>query len=361
MVAERDNIGELQARLDRETAERGPVIEVRAGELSRLIETAQRALLETGGGIYQRGGQLVRVVRLAADTLEHGITRTAGTVIIAPVAADYLTVALARAAQWTRYDGRTRSQRLIDPPAALARSILAVSGEWPFPQLRGITAAPTLRRDGSLLDQPGYDEASGLYGAFADGEFPSIPPKPSRDDALTALDQLDDLYSEFDFAGGGRSAHASVAIGTAGFAAALAAGAAEGRRGGKQSGALKNLATLHGFTPSGDFACPNLLDQCLYSTEQPKFLAVPGMEPVRRPDAVQAPAHGLPSRRICVSARETRSVGRHRTHAGFGVTSLGFKGCGSGCGLDSRSTAVHAERGARAATTRYRLGRRVCG
>jgi hypothetical protein len=43
-------------------------------------------------------------------------------------------------------------------------------------------------------------------------EFSRIEPAPSREAALDALDRLDDLFSECAFAGGGRSAHASVAI-----------------------------------------------------------------------------------------------------------------------------------------------------
>ena len=66
--------------------------------------------------------------------------------------------------------------------------------------LRGIVDAPTLRRDGSLLNEPGYDSVSELYANFRPDDWPGIPPEPSRDDARAALAKLYDLVEETPFA-----------------------------------------------------------------------------------------------------------------------------------------------------------------
>jgi hypothetical protein len=203
------HLEEVRERLDREDAE---MIEVCAGDLPRLVREAEQALIRSSSGIYQRGGQLVRIVQLAQPTEKLGVKRAAGSVIIAPLSREYLALALARAARWKRYDRRTKGPRVIDPPAAVASSLLAIAGEWRFPVLTGLTAAPTLRADGSLLAAPGFDPLSGLFGAFEPGEFPPINPKPTREQAQAALDLLDELFNECLFAGGDRSAHASVAI-----------------------------------------------------------------------------------------------------------------------------------------------------
>ncbi|MEA3106844.1 MAG: putative primase/helicase [Gammaproteobacteria bacterium] len=190
-------------------------IDVEAGELSDLVAQAQAALIATKSGIFQRGGQLVRIATLERDAAQHGVRRTAGSVVIMPVTRDYLPLALARAADWRRYDKREKGFRRVDPPTNVASAMIASVGEWRFPTLAGIVTSPTLRADGTLLDHPGYDPASRLFASFDVTDFPIINPKPSRDDALTALDLLDDLFNECVFAGGARSPHASVAIAAA--------------------------------------------------------------------------------------------------------------------------------------------------
>lgn len=200
------NLDQARAALDRRC------ITASAGELPALVADAQCALIASHAGIYQRGGSLVRIIRLDEDRADHGIARRKGAVMILPVTRDWLHLAIARACDWQRFDGRTKSNRRIDPPPSIASGLLALAGEWRFPALRGTVSAPTLRRDGSLLAAPGYDSASQLFATFADGEFPPITPTPNRDDAQAALDTLDDLFLECAFSGGDRSANAAVAI-----------------------------------------------------------------------------------------------------------------------------------------------------
>lgn len=189
-----------------------PCIDVKAGDLSRMVCDAQDALIDAGAGIYQRGGQLVRVAIVEADTKANGIRRAAGSVVILPVVRDFLGLAMSRAAAWRKFDLRTNRFRFVDPPSSVAGALLSAAGEWRFPHLTGIATSPTLRADGSLLDAPGFDPQSGLFAAFAAGDFPTIDPRPSHADALVALAMLDDLFSECAFAGGSQSPHASVTV-----------------------------------------------------------------------------------------------------------------------------------------------------
>jgi putative DNA primase/helicase len=207
-MAAENNIARLQDLIDRERR----IIDLKPGELPSLVEQAQAALIATDGGVFQRGGQLVRIATLERDTAQHGVKRSAGSTMILPVTRDWLPKALAMAADFRKFDKREKDWRRVDPPAAIATAMIASAGEWKFPPLAGIVTAPTLRSDATLLERPGYDRASHLFAAFDPGQFPAIKHKPSRDEALEALDLLDDLFSECVFAGGARSAHASVAI-----------------------------------------------------------------------------------------------------------------------------------------------------
>ena len=218
-MAAESRIEELQRRLDREAtaidssaSRERIVIDVQAGELADLIAQTEQALIAGNAGIYQRGGQLVRIVTLERDSAQHGVVRTAGSTVILPVTRDYLPIALARAADFQRFDKRNGEMRRIDPPARLASAMIAAAGEWKFPSLAGIVTAPTLRSDGSLLDRPGYDAASRLFAAFDADSFPLIEMQPTREQGLAALDLLDDLFSECVFSGGDRSPHASVPL-----------------------------------------------------------------------------------------------------------------------------------------------------
>src|SRR5262249_25969841 len=58
---------------------------------------------------------------------------------------------------------------------------------WPdLPPLRGIIGAPVLRRNGTLLQEPGYDPATGLYLA-ARVALPPVPEHPARKRVSKAL------------------------------------------------------------------------------------------------------------------------------------------------------------------------------
>jgi len=87
----------------------------------------------------------------------------------------------------------------VDAPDEVADALLSRSGSWRLPILSGVTKTPFLRRDGSICETPGYDAAGGLLYKPGDEIFPSIPQQPSRDDALRALQLLEDLIADFPF------------------------------------------------------------------------------------------------------------------------------------------------------------------
>ena len=150
-------------------------------------------------GVYARGAMLTRPVRLAADRAAGGIRRKAGALLLLPVEPDYLRLQLTRLVHLQRFDQRRNKWVDTDAPDALARAVLA-SAPWPqLPTLTGIIEAPTLREDGSLLDQPGYDDATGLLFDPGDAKFPPIPRRPSRKQAEAALELLKEIFKDFPF------------------------------------------------------------------------------------------------------------------------------------------------------------------
>jgi putative DNA primase/helicase len=155
-----------------------------------------RELMKASVPFYQRDMKLVRVALVDAKNSNGEAFQVPG---IVPVTPAIMERELGRSAKWLRLSGPSNKEVIIEPPNPVIRQILDMAGEWPFPPLNGIVRCPTLRRDGSLLDKEGYDEATGL--ALVNSlKMPAIPDKPTRADAEAALSLLNELLSEFPFA-----------------------------------------------------------------------------------------------------------------------------------------------------------------
>ena len=178
---------------------RRPIVRVEPGDRQEVIQVVQ-ATLAARGGLYKRSGFVVRPLTQAEpDPAGARVRRPAGSLSLIEVDQEWLAVEMGRAMDWEKYDARAGEYKPADPSPQLARSVLAVRDEWALPSLRGIVRAPSLRRDGSLIGEPGFDAASGLLADFDPAVFPPIPAAPSREDALAALEVLRDAMREFPF------------------------------------------------------------------------------------------------------------------------------------------------------------------
>jgi putative DNA primase/helicase len=110
----------------------------------------------------------------------------------------YLLNELGKAARFEKYYAHSKAYRPADPPEDLAKRIMGMPNEWRFPPLTGIIGTPTMRFDGSLLTEPGYDPVTGYY-LFNPPGMLVIPQRPSKEDALACLGFLNDLLAEFPF------------------------------------------------------------------------------------------------------------------------------------------------------------------
>src|SRR6516225_2270040 len=138
------------------------------GELPRVVNEAEDALLGLKREVYQRGGLLVRPLLLPTIPPNDDWKLT-------PLTRSGLVEALTCAARFLRYDRRAKSFVPVDAPDDVADALLSRSGNWRLPILSGVTKTPFLRRDGSICETPGYDDASGLLFKFGNEAFPPIP------------------------------------------------------------------------------------------------------------------------------------------------------------------------------------------
>lgn len=154
----------------------------------RLGEAVNRTLeiLRNDPYIFDRGEDLVRADGRRSYTLDqHSLQQE-----------------LARNIQYfahrKRKDGMERV--LLDPPADLAKRILSMGSRRNLKPLLAVISAPTLREDGSILQEMGYDDQSHLFLHMGDaGDAALIRAEPSVGDVLEALQRLLSPFREFPF------------------------------------------------------------------------------------------------------------------------------------------------------------------
>lgn len=178
-------------------SEARPEIFVQGGRLPEEVDQAEAALLKAELGVYQRGENLVRVLRLPQSDAVDGVSRPSGALLIHPISSPWLRENFARSADW--YLSTDAGGKAINPPVGHATALLARVGEWKAPVLRGVVSCPTMRADGTILQTPGYDRASGLLYDSGHAEFPLVPEAPSKAEAQAALEVLHTPFREFRF------------------------------------------------------------------------------------------------------------------------------------------------------------------
>ncbi len=172
-----------------------PMIKLRGGGLEKEVGLAQDALVAAGKGYYQRASVLVRSVSTERKNSKGDITATSEFVALDPA---FLTGELCAVAKFMRYDVRSKKWNTINPPPAISATLLSWLGKWNFPIVTGVITTPTLRPDGSLLDQPGYDEQTQLL-LQNPPQMPAMPAVPTKADAQAGVKLLRTLLKEFPF------------------------------------------------------------------------------------------------------------------------------------------------------------------
>jgi putative DNA primase/helicase len=169
------------------------IITIEGGNRHIAADAGLAALAAAQVPFYQRNRKIQRVALVKAKNTSGDIITVPG---IVSVDGAMMERELGRSASWQRYDLRRKKSVSIDPPTAVSSQILSMVGQWPFPPLTGLIQCPTLRRDGSLLALPGYDEATGLVLA----DHVAIPRiRPTRAAAEKAFELLRGLLAEFPF------------------------------------------------------------------------------------------------------------------------------------------------------------------
>lgn len=173
-----------------------PVVQIIAGKRSEAIDEAETYLVDRDPDLFQRGAFVVRV---APEEVEVGAGQKASALRIVKVGNEHMRERLSQAVDFRSFDKRAEAFLPRDTPKDLAAAYLEREGLWKLPVLTAVATAPTLRPDGSIIDEPGFDPATGVYYDPRGISFPTVPRAPTKAAALAALDRLETLLATFDF------------------------------------------------------------------------------------------------------------------------------------------------------------------
>ncbi len=161
------------------------------GEMKRMVDEAADALCAAGCEIYQRGGQLVRPVRLACPDESDGVRRPAGALTLAPVDATWVRLQLATHMDWARVDERQRLAQK-DPPAVVAKTLAEVPDCYDWPAISAVVRHPVLWPDGTWTGERGLHR-----GILVDIDGAWHAPGTTRAEAEDALRYLRAHYRHY--------------------------------------------------------------------------------------------------------------------------------------------------------------------
>ncbi|WP_457939827.1 hypothetical protein [Mesorhizobium sp. 10J20-29] len=175
-----------------------PIVKYSRPELPRCLNETEAELRRSVAPIWQMRGRLVEMIRLDADDESEGVKRHAGALQIHVLNDHRLLELMLGSVKFASWNERRKVWVRSAPPLEFSRHYNA-RGAWGLRVLRGIVEAPTMRPDGTILSQPGFDDLTGIYLDTGGVEFPPIPDQPTRSQALAALGKLKDVIKDFPF------------------------------------------------------------------------------------------------------------------------------------------------------------------
>lgn len=157
-------------------------VRIGSGKLARAVDDTIE-LLRDQGDVFDRGDSMVHVTDDRLRVLDrYGLDQYLGGLI-----------------QYQR-PGTKGTWVDSNAPADLSKRILSSAASRKLKPLLGVITAPTLRADGSLLNQPGYDRVAQLYLYLDGNDAPEVPEAPDLATVNQAVDTLMMPFREFPFA-----------------------------------------------------------------------------------------------------------------------------------------------------------------
>jgi hypothetical protein len=205
-VTPQDRLAQI---FDAKPFETRETILVHPDHMHEAADAVERAMIDAGD-YYQHGGEVATIGAPPVIVAKRGRRKKDdGRVIgknqmeragqrIYPKSEHGVMEAMSRVARYEEPD-RKGKLHAIPPPMSVAKMLMARGDGLKLPLLKTVLDRPTINAEGELMLTPGYDAETGLFLAFDPSDFPTIPDKPTKDDARDGLEILKGLCPEFPF------------------------------------------------------------------------------------------------------------------------------------------------------------------
>lgn len=166
------------------------LVRLSEAEFSSIVRQLEQTLRPY---VYTQGGHLVRTTEAHTDG---DIQRSADALMLIGATKGWARLRFGELCDFQKYTAARGDWRSVAPSAEHINTMLDQGGWNVLRPLTAIARAPFLKEDGTVCDRAGYDAGSRvLY--IPNTDYPPIPEKPTRAQALAALARLRDPFNEF--------------------------------------------------------------------------------------------------------------------------------------------------------------------
>lgn len=156
-------------------------LQLQQGELPQILPKIMERLA-VDAEIFERSGRLMRLADGELLTVEK----------------TWLQTYLEGAFRFLIFDGRNKEWSVRDCPDKVAARVMAARGAWNLPKVTGLVTFPIMRPNGSVITQPGFDEATGLL-YLSDSIDRPIPQPLDRVALAETLRRIWEPFAQFPF------------------------------------------------------------------------------------------------------------------------------------------------------------------
>jgi hypothetical protein len=169
------------------------------GKVTMLVKQSEGLLHAIGLKYFERNGELVHTIYGRDSEKSKHFERDASSVVIEIASPETLVLDLDRLAVYfnENKDGMSVCHVPSKLPGQLHNRVLVESRDVPYPSLDMVTPSPVLLPSGNVSARP-FDEGV-LFVPRTWGMYETIPPRPTRNDAVKAMKQFEDIFGGFPF------------------------------------------------------------------------------------------------------------------------------------------------------------------
>jgi hypothetical protein len=184
-----------ERRAERRRSDPRPTIVIEPGEIPRIVQEIEAALLASGLQIYQRAGKIVRPAKIELQTYDGKTFKGHAIEIMSGYAVrEYAE----RAARFEKWDRRAKDYVICDVRLDIIHSLEGRTASLRLPVLSTLASCPSISAEGVILDRRGYDPKTEVLYDPLGVKFPRVPEAPTDIEIKDAFGRVNHVFHTMD-------------------------------------------------------------------------------------------------------------------------------------------------------------------